>query len=247
MFYAQPNEMRRVSQAVWLLAIVVISAAAGMVCVWLAPGLDRYARDMLMRARGPLPPPADIIIVAIDEPSLARLGRFPWPRDKIARAIEIIASAQPKVIALDVLYSEPTIDAQDTALAEAMARARNTVVAAQLVEAIGAKGAHQAQWLRPLPAFEQAAAAVGHINVSTEADGAARELPLRKADNEGHALWSLAVETVRVADGGNAREPLDIAGRGRRDNARLFAADDCANQPGKFAFKGGRNCFNAYR
>ena len=45
MFYAQPNEMRRVSQAVWLLAIVVISAAAGMVCVWLAPGLDRYARD----------------------------------------------------------------------------------------------------------------------------------------------------------------------------------------------------------
>ena len=231
MFHAQPNEMRRVSQALWLLAIIVISASAGMVCVWLAPGLERYARDVLMRARGPLPPPGDIVIVAIDEPSMARLGRFPWPRDKMARTLEVIASGQPKVIALDVLYSEPTSDAQDTALAEAIARTRNTVVAAQLVEA---RSASQVQWLRPWPAIEQAAAAVGHINVATEADGAARELPLRKADNEGYALWSLAVETVRVADGGNANEARDEAGAVQLGNRRLLLPEEAVtNLPSK--------------
>jgi CHASE2 domain-containing sensor protein len=70
------NHRRRANQAAWLIAIVIVSAAAGMICVWLAPGLDAYARDCLMQARGSVAPPDDIVIVAIDEASIARFGRF---------------------------------------------------------------------------------------------------------------------------------------------------------------------------
>ena len=75
-----------------------------MLVSWRAPGLDLYARDWLMRARGPLAPPSDIAIVAIDEASIARFGRFPWPRSVLARTIGAVGSAHPKVIALDVLF-----------------------------------------------------------------------------------------------------------------------------------------------
>ena len=61
----------------WTLTIVAISASLGVLVDWNAPGIARYARDWLVRARGPLPPPDDIAIVAIDETSITRFGRFP--------------------------------------------------------------------------------------------------------------------------------------------------------------------------
>ncbi|HEV7860474.1 MAG TPA: CHASE2 domain-containing protein [Pyrinomonadaceae bacterium] len=223
------DKRRRISRSAWLIAIVLASMAAGMMCVWLAPGLDAYARDVLMRSRGPVAPPDEIVIVAIDEASIARFGRFPWSRDLTARAVETIASAQPKVIALDVLYSEPSTDANDAALAASIERAGNVVVAAQLVDAADKKDERLVQWLRPLPAIEGVAAGVGHVNILTEADGAARELPLRKSDNEGRALWSLAVETIRVGDGLRELEVQDIPGAVHLGRRKLLLANDEAS------------------
>ncbi|MEA2173059.1 MAG: hypothetical protein QOD00_651 [Blastocatellia bacterium] len=179
-----------------------------------------------MRARGPVAPPDDVAIVAIDEASIARFGRFPWSRDLTARAVEKIASAQPKVIALDVLYSEPSTDANDAALADSIERAGNVVVAAQLVDAADKKDERLVQWLRPLPSIERVAAGVGHVNILTEADGEARELPLRKSDNEGSALWSIAVEAIRVGDGLRKLEVQDIPGAVHLGRRKLLLAND---------------------
>jgi PAS domain S-box-containing protein len=197
-----------------------------MTCVWLAPGLEAYARDVLIRTRGTVAPPDDVVIVAIDEASIARFGRFPWARDLTARAVDVLAPAQPKVIALDVLYSEPSTDASDAALADSIGRAGNVVVAAQLVEASDDKDQRLVQWLRPLPAIERAAAGVGHVNILTESDGTARELPLRKTDNEGQALWSIAVEAIRVGDGLREADVQDVPGAVHLGRRKLLLATD---------------------
>jgi two-component system phosphate regulon sensor histidine kinase PhoR len=195
-----------------------------MTCVWLAPGLDAYARDVLIRTRGTVAPPDDVVIVAIDEASIARFGRFPWSRELTARAVDALAPAQPKVIALDVLYSEPTTDASDAALAASIARAGNVVLAAQLVEASDDKDQRGVQWLRPLPAIESASAGVGHVNILTESDGTARELPLRKTDNEGQALWAIAVEAIRVGDGLREADVQDTPGAVHLGRRKLLLA-----------------------
>src|SRR5256885_1280773 len=101
---------------IWILAILVVSAGLGTFVNWNAPGLDRYARDWLMRARGPLPVPEDVAIVAIDEPSIDRFGRFPWSRHVIARTVDMLAATHPKVIAIDVLFSDPTNQDDDETL-----------------------------------------------------------------------------------------------------------------------------------
>jgi serine phosphatase RsbU (regulator of sigma subunit) len=51
--------------------------------------------------------PSAVRIVAIDEASLAAQGQWPWPRALVARLIERIAVAEPKAVALDVLFTEP--------------------------------------------------------------------------------------------------------------------------------------------
>jgi len=190
----------------WVIAIIVVSTVAAVAVMWRAPALNLAARDALVRAHGTMKPPDEVVIVAIDEASIKRFGRFPWPRTLVAQALDRLSAARPKVIALNVLYSDPTNGADDAALAEAIKRAGNVVVAAQLVETpLGA-----AQWLRPLTMVEQAAAATGHGNVLTDFDGVARSLTLREADDEGNALWAMAVEVMRVGDGLRPDDARDV-------------------------------------
>jgi signal transduction histidine kinase len=189
----------------WVIAIIVISTVAAMAVTWRAPALNLAARDALVRAQGTMKPPDEVVIVAIDEASIKRFGRFPWPRGLMAQALRRLSDARPKVIALNVLYSDPTNEADDAALADAIKSAGNVVVAAQLVGTpLGG-----AEWLRPLPAIEQAAAATGHGNVLTDYDGVARSLTMREADDEGNALWAMAVEVMRVGDGLPADDARD--------------------------------------
>ncbi|MGH9753693.1 MAG: CHASE2 domain-containing protein, partial [Blastocatellia bacterium] len=100
--------MSRLKEAVWAVAIALLSATLALWIVWRVPALEMSARDWLMRQRGPLQAPDDIVIIAIDEPSLKRFGRFPWPRSLMAQALDSLKTAQPKAIALDVLYVDPT-------------------------------------------------------------------------------------------------------------------------------------------
>ena len=44
--------------------------------------------DLGLRIRGAIPIPEEVIIAAIDDASVATLGRWPWPRKKIAELIE---------------------------------------------------------------------------------------------------------------------------------------------------------------
>src|SRR5262245_61771503 len=181
------------AKVAWFAAILLVSASAGVFVDWNAPGVSRYAPDWLMRKGGPLTGPDDIAIVAIDEASIARFGRFPWSRHVMARAIDALAAAHPKAIALDVLFSDPTSQEDDEMLAHSIGRAGNVVVAAQL--------STPSKWLLPLPAIERAAAGVGHVNVQTAQDGTAREIAARLADASGHTFLAMPLEAVRIADG----------------------------------------------
>jgi len=183
----------------WRLAIIVVSAALGMVVAWRTPGIGRYTEDWLMRARGPLPAPEDIVIVAIDETSMARFGRFPWSRQVVARAIDALAADHPKVVGLDVLFTDQTTQEDDESLARSIGRAGNVVVSAQLAESPVHGG--PARWLLPLPDMVRAAAGMGHVNVQTELDGTARQIAVRAADDAGQTIYALPVEVIRVGDG----------------------------------------------
>src|ERR1035437_9255087 len=189
----------RAAKIAWSLAIVVAAASAGILVDWQAPGIGRYTRDWLMRARGPLPVPEDIAVVAIDEPSMARFGRFPWSRQVIARTIDALAAAKPAVIALDVLFTDPSTQEDDDNLARSIGRAGNVVVAAQLIDSPVHGG--PSRWLPPLPGIERASAAVGHVNAQTELDGIVRQVAVRLADDDGRSYRSMPVEAVRIADG----------------------------------------------
>ena len=67
-------------------------------------GLKLY--DTWMKLDTPAETEGRIVIVEIDDDSIEKIGRWPWPRSIIARGIDQIAAAGPAVIGLNIIYSE---------------------------------------------------------------------------------------------------------------------------------------------
>ena len=104
------------------------------------------------------------------------------------------------------------------------------VVAAQLVAPPTTGG--PTSWLLPLPAIERAAAAVGHVNVSTESDGVARQILIRAADDQGRAIRAMAVESIRIGEGvaeQSLTQTIDMLGLTSRAS-ELFLLQPAAEQ-----------------
>jgi adenylate cyclase len=98
--------------------------------------IESKSYDLRLQLRNLMrnPPSAEeIAIVMIDERSIAEIGRWPWSRDVQARLVERIAEGRPKVLGIDIMYSEREDGERDGKLAQAIKRAGNVVLAAAFV------------------------------------------------------------------------------------------------------------------
>jgi serine/threonine-protein kinase len=76
----------------------------------LIQSLERKAYDLGVMASSRTPSDK-IAVIAIDDQSIANLGRWPWPREIHARMIDILAAGHVKVIGHTAFFFEPQVDA----------------------------------------------------------------------------------------------------------------------------------------
>lgn len=70
--------------------------------------LDQLSADVRFHLRGPRPADPSVAILAIDDRSIDIVGRWPWPRDTMGKAIDNAYKYGAKVIAADIVWSEPS-------------------------------------------------------------------------------------------------------------------------------------------
>jgi len=75
----------------------------------LLQSLERKAYDLGVAASGKAPSDR-IAVIAIDDQSIANIGRWPWPRDVHAKMVDILSQAKVKIIGSTALFIEPQID-----------------------------------------------------------------------------------------------------------------------------------------
>ena len=71
---------------------------------------ERKFYDWRSTLRQDLSSGREMAIIAIDNNSIEQLGRWPWPRTRIAKLLDKLKEAQAGVIGLDIIYSEPEND-----------------------------------------------------------------------------------------------------------------------------------------
>jgi CHASE2 domain-containing sensor protein/tetratricopeptide (TPR) repeat protein len=172
-------------------AFLVVVAAATWISAWQA--LERRVFDELTvrTAKGEVVQP--LVLVAIDEESLAELKmRWPWPRSLHAQLIDRMAQGGAIVIGLDLLLAEPSEAAEDAALAEAIRKAGNVVMAADFTHF---ESGLLRVWKRvePLALFTDAGAIAGLATIPLDPDSFMRRIP-----DEGDAFWRQVVKVAQV-------------------------------------------------
>ena len=170
---------------------------------------DKWLQDALFQR--PNAPSEDIVVIGIDEESLAALGPYTgWDRGVFAAALEALAADEtqrPAAVAIDVIFSgesSPEADARLAAAAEEL----GCVVTASVAE-FGTSYAYDArgrvaedsfavlQYTEPYAALS-AATVQGHINVMPDRDGVVRHALLYAEVPERGRVCSMAWETARL-------------------------------------------------
>lgn len=187
----------------WTLLTAVLAVLAGFAAwqgwLWRA---DQLLYDTAL-SLGSRPVPADIVIVAIDDESLRRIGRWPWPRAVHATLIEQLTRAEATTVGMDVILSEADANdpGGDRVLADAIAR-NGRVVLPVLPRALAPGLLADGQ---PIELFRRGAAGLGHIEIQLDADGIARGVYLWGGIDEPlHPQLALAL--LKVSLGGTAPE-----------------------------------------
>ena len=73
--------------------------------------LERRFYDVASTSTSNSHQPSDrIAVIAIDDRSIANIGRWPWPGDVHARLIDKLAAAKSKVVVYTVFFFEPQVD-----------------------------------------------------------------------------------------------------------------------------------------
>jgi adenylate cyclase len=173
--------------------------------------LDNFIYDNRLKVVRPSDVPqfdANVVIVDIDETSLASIGRWPWPRKDTAQLIERIGQNSPAVIGTDIVFSEPQAD---DGLLSTVIQKYPVVLGYYFSNEIKSRSVGQL----PSPSFSanqiQGAirwegfsantatfqkSSAGFFNPVIDADGKVRRLPLL-AEYQGQVYDSFAVAVLR--------------------------------------------------
>lgn len=121
-------------------------------------------------------PHPDIVILAIDNKSLQKIGRWPWSRSTHAQIINKLERYNPAIVGLDVIFAEEEANEPDTEFAQALKNANfKTVLAAQ---AVYTKGESKPQTvIKPHLQFIQENTRFGLVNTPLSVDSTSRTFP----------------------------------------------------------------------
>src|SRR5262252_387115 len=100
----------RRSRLLVLLCGAVPAVVAAILAVYRPPfltGLDYAAYDFIARRSAVHPRGGQVVIVDVDERSLAAIGQWPWRRDVIGQLVGSLREMGSATIAFDVMFAEP--------------------------------------------------------------------------------------------------------------------------------------------
>ena len=192
-------------------------------------GLEYDVYDRLVRWVPARPISDRIVIIDVDERSLATVGQWPWRRDVIGNLVSNLRDLGAAVVALDIVFAEPDrfdggAEAPDDALGAALRGGRVVLgyamtfdgshhmartcvqhpVGLAIVqppdESLGAPFFKATGAVCNLESLSQAAGVSGFLNAAPDPDGILRRVPLL-VEYDGNIYPALSLAAVAMATG----------------------------------------------
>ena len=198
----------------FLIALLVLTAVCGVRYLdpWFMEVVRLKALDVHQQQQEPVVLD-DIVTVTIDNKTVRKYGQWPWSRDTLAKEVERLHMHGAGLIVMPILFADKDRSGKDSVFTKQLQR----VVVGQIPSSdrkgnpvprgVSQIGLDWQPWLYsystaigPIKEIGDAAAGVGMMNTTPEADGVVRRLPLViRIDDKMYP--SIAIETLRAAVG----------------------------------------------
>ncbi len=251
---ARVGDSRRLNLAIVMTFALVVALWRAFSGDPLSDQIEERLLDLRFRLRGAVSPPDTVVVVAVDERTVERLGWAPPPRQAIAEAAERVIRAGPAALALDLLLLEQTAAGPMLAatlahsdrviLAAAVGDAGASATSAGIVEArpaetqaalarsvfaavvgnVSAEAVELPRLLLPRPELV-GGALLGHVNISRSGDRVARRVPLALWIGGRDFLPSMGLQAARLVAGLERGDVVFWAGEGIGLGSRHIATD----------------------
>ena len=165
--------------------VVTVGCLFTLLAILVQPftSINAWLSDQLFVPEAPSP---NIVIVGIDDATLETYGRWSeWQRSLHAQAIDNLSQAGARVIGLDILFADTSVD--DLILTQAVEQAGNVILPVVGVEPLPLAKPEVTydHFLLPTLSLEQACLNLGHANVIPDGNGVVRRIPLLAKDSSG--------------------------------------------------------------
>ena len=183
-------------------------------------GLQRQWIDTNFSIRGTQAAPKDVVIVAIDPQTFNDLQlRWPFPRSLHAKLLDAIHAGNPKAVAFDVQFTEPSSGpngpAQDLALFNAVARFPHRIVLSTTEVFQDSKGHVLTHVLGGDDNLRQIGAVAANGNYAVDSDGVVRKVPYAPDGLENLSLVAAGLaraKPISKAEMGGSSQWIDFPG-----------------------------------
>ncbi|MEA1928666.1 MAG: CHASE2 domain-containing protein, partial [Candidatus Auribacterota bacterium] len=140
--------------------------------------VENLVYDAARRLQGEQPRDSSLLLVTIDEASLKKVGRWPWPRSVMARILNIITEGNPAAIGVDIGFFEPgEEDPESDARLIKATKESGRVIYPVYITALPSLG-EIAAFQKPFSKLAGAAAGIGHAHTEPSLDGVVRKVYL---------------------------------------------------------------------
>jgi adenylate cyclase len=214
--------IRHLASRTGVLALIALLVLSHIVFDRQLDGLRGQAFDIYQQLQPRTVPDQQVVVVGIDDDTIAAEGRWPWPRDRLAELISAIHSTGVTVLGVDILFSEADTDVggeeRDRKLAAAIASGptvlatsigdfpSSTVPQAPVGWSVVGHGDAQSLPVLPgiiasTPLLREGASGLGIVRSVSDEDGTVRSVPMVWASGggEGIALWpAFSMELARL-------------------------------------------------
>ncbi len=121
-------ERSKRAKFIFLIGLCITLLFTALMAIELAPLeiLEDKMYDLRFKMMGRTKAPDNIVIAAIDEKSIEKLGRWPWGRDRVARLLDRLTKAEAELVVFDIFM--PESEKHDVMLAKAVKDAGNVLL-----------------------------------------------------------------------------------------------------------------------
>ncbi|MFV9474089.1 CHASE2 domain-containing protein [Advenella sp. RU8] len=178
----------------WLLISLFVLAVTALLSINKGlPLVYNRIYDFSIRLTQDKPASEEIVIIAIDDKSIADLGPWPWRRSTHANLLDSLQ--QSKSVAFDLLFMDtlPEYAADDAIFADAIRNHGRVILANYFPDSTNKSN-------NPEPKFVEAARDLGFININIDPDGLVRRMFLQKEQADGTLANHLTLAMLSVAN-----------------------------------------------